>query len=264
MTTPAALAQVLPGRKKPSPRPDSVLDGVPFRGSRYAEEFNTSLVPKNHLLADEGSYFVTMNPTPGTGIAAAASNSGIPTLGANTDTRPVLAILNGAQPSDGIRVYLDALQLLVTAAGDAAGTRIDFAVQLDNWQNRVKPGAAVGGTQCTPINPNMDDGTKSVAQVWFGANTVIASSNLGSARLLCRRQLRPVIPVVGDVYAMTFGGAEQFVGSLIPNGTAMCQQSFNLPPIILGPEQVALIYLWLASQGATGTSYEFDLTHWER
>lgn len=266
MPPPSVLAQGIVARKKGAPSQDGNRDGVPFRTGRYSEEYNLSLIPKNHLLADEGSYFVSSTPTPGTGIIGIAAMTGIPTLGAGTDLNPYIVAYNSAQPSDGTRCYLDALQLLTITPG-TNGVGLNFAVQTDLWANRVKNAAAMGGTLLTPVNANQDDGTAPVLKVWMGANVLLGSNGTagqgGSARLFPRRQFRPVITVAGDIYAMTFGGSEQFVGSLISSGTAICQQSFNYPPIIIGPQQVALIYLWSPSQ-TVGATFDGDVSWWER
>ncbi len=269
MPTTSVNAQGITRRRRPS----NVQDGneAVFRSGRYGEEMNLSLIPKNHLLADEGSYFVAQNPTPSTAIAAAANcdaTHALPTIGGNTDLQPYFVVYNSASPSDPTapRVYLDAFQLLVSNAG-ANGTSINFGSQIDSFVNRVTHGAAVGGTSINPVNPNGDDSSKSVVQMWAGANVVVGSSGGAGAgagvRLLPKRQFRPVIPVVADVYCVTFGGSEQFVGSLISSGTGICQQSFNYPPVIIGPGQAWFGFLWGPSN-TTAMQFEFDLSWWER
>lgn len=266
MPSPSVIAQGVVARKRPGANSEGARDGVPFRSGRYGEEYNLSLIPKNHLLADEGSYFVASTPTPGTGLSGIAAMTGVPTLGAGTDLNPYVVIYNSAQPADGTRVYLDALQLITITPG-TNGTSLNFAAQLDVWASRVKNAAAVGGTLLQPANANMDDGNAPVARVWVGANTVLGSQGTagqgGSTRLFPRRQFRPVITVAADIYAITFGGSEQFVGSLISSGTGICQQSFNYPPLIVGPQQVALLYLWAPSQTVAST-FDADVSWWER
>lgn len=257
MPTPSVISQGVVLRQKPSPNPDGVRDGVPFRAGRYGEEVNLSLVQKSHVLADEGSYFVVSNPTPGTGIASAAAPTGVPAIGA-TDTKPFFVYQNTDSPSNpnGKRTYFDYIRFRNTAAG-TNGTAINFTIILDAAGAARAPS---GGSVLTNVNCNMDDGTKSIGAVSAGAVTVATTS---SGRLFPNIQLRPVIPVVGDIYVVSFGGAEYGVGSLISSGTTICQQSFGHPPLIIGPGGWFLCYLWLPSQSAA-SSYELDAGFWER
>ena len=69
--------------------------------------------------------------------------------------------------------------------------------------------------------------------------------------------------LVGDTYVINFGGLGSGVGGLIPSGTAIAQQSFDVAPVIIGPNQWAALHIWLPSQSAA-SSYEFELGYFER
>src|ERR1700733_12455282 len=75
----------------------------PVRSSRYGELIAQLLQGSRlTMLADEGSYFVATNPTPGTAIAGAAA----PT--AFSETVGLLSIFNGNQVANNAKqIYLD-------------------------------------------------------------------------------------------------------------------------------------------------------------
>lgn len=248
MEAPSVLLRSIISRILPQAMPDGI-DGR-LRASRYGDLSVTPLWNTQHGLADEGSYFVSTNPAPGTGLATIAAPTTL------ADTSPFILLFNGHKPG-GKRAYIDFCKLICTAPG-TAGTALHAAVKVDG-QNPLR--YTSGGSVITPVNVNMDDQTVSGLQVWAGA--IVATAASVAVRLVDHAILRPVIPVIGDTYYLNFGGAENMVGSLAPAGTAVAQQSFNMPPAVIGPQQWAAIHLWLPSQSAA-SSYEFALAHIER
>lgn len=235
-------------------RPTVVAEGseVSTRASKYGDISVQSIVNKNHLLADEGSYFVTTNPTPGTGIAFVVSAAASETAGY------FLAIINGSSQGDpsAKSIYLDYLRLIPTVA-PASGTSGRFF-----WKSDVAAKYTSGGSALTPVNPNSGNGNTSVAAVKAGALTTVAAS--GVARLLSHGVLRGAIPVVNDEYVFDFGGAEAAGGSIITSGTNVQRMGIPVPPIVIGPGMMVGLQLWFPSNSATGLSAELELAHWER
>ena len=193
-------------------------------------------------------------------MSDAAAPSSAPTVGSGNDTKPFIVIQNTASPADpqAPRISLDYVRFRVTGAG-TGGTAINFTAQADS-ANRV-PTSGLGGTAVTPINANMDSSARSQALCQVGAPTVAASGT--TARNYPNIQFRSVIPVVGDIYIVSFGPSEYGVGSLLSSGTGVCQQSFGHPPIVIGPGQTVMIFLWLPSQTVAG-AFELDCGWWER
>lgn len=257
MATQAVNMQGITSRSKPQPGLETA-EGV-VRLTRYREEFNQQIHQKAHALADEGSYFVTTNPTPNTGISTHAAPTAVPQIG-SADTKPFFVYQNGSTPgsNSAVRTYFDYARFRCTGAG-TAGTSINFCVILDAANANRSPGT--GGTALTPINCNMDDGTPSVGKTVSAGATIVATTNTG--RLFPNLQFRSVIPVVGDIYVVSFGPTEYPVGSLRSDSTSVCQQSFGHPPLIIGPGQWALFYLWLPAQTAA-SAFECDFGMWER
>src|SRR5436853_3173775 len=88
----------------------------PARGGRYNEDYFLNVVPTLHVLADEGSYFVATNQTPGTGISPNAVETSF------SDTRGFFVIANTESPANALakRIYLHRLRLMLLATAPTA------------------------------------------------------------------------------------------------------------------------------------------------
>jgi len=243
--------------------PQAETDNDPgvVRLGRYGDVWTIGGVRKQHGLADEGSYFVTNNAQ--TGLAATA-------LSAPTAASPFLLIANTdtAGNQNAKRIHLDYINLLATAAGGAASTLLygGLAIVVDTG-NRYSS----GGTNLTAniVNPNADVSARaSIASVYAGA--IVAAAATGNARTLVGlRNIRQAVSatvlfVVGDVLHFNFGGVEPPANAALTVANAH-RLSEQLPPVIIGPGQCALIYIF--GQGATtpsAPSLAPELGWWER
>src|SRR5262249_27630072 len=117
------LMRVRPGRALPTLVPSNLPDGVAARGSIYAEGYCLNPIRKQHLLADEGSYFVTNNAQTGVAMTTTTGFSA---------TAPFVIVQN-QDALGGKRIYLDYAAFVNTAAGSAASglTLFQGAVVLD-------------------------------------------------------------------------------------------------------------------------------------
>lgn len=235
-------------RERTTPFVDNISGGGPSRAGRYGEAYVLSLGSAKALfLADEGSYFNAHNATAGTGLATAAA----PT--ADSDTAVFMTVYNSA--GDDRRLYLDYVALQCTAAG-TAGASVHFTHQIDS-ANRFTS----GGTALTARNVNMDSSIASIATINVGAVTAPAAS--GAVRKLGHYLLRTVIPVVGDVYRINFGGTDSPTSGLAVGGTAVANVTVNVHPVVLGAGDTWVLTLYLPSQTAA-SSYEVDMGWIER
>jgi len=108
-----------PARAVPSPQSDQKAPVTNVRGGRYGEQYVLPLIPTKHLLADEGSYFIATNPTPGTALAYNVQ-------AAFSDTVPLFYVQNNDSKANpfGKRLYLDYIKLICTTApASSTGTR---------------------------------------------------------------------------------------------------------------------------------------------
>ncbi len=230
-------------RTLPSPRKiDGTIDTDGLRRSGYGEEYVHSLGPR--AFADEGSYRLLRNATPGTGVAGHAA----PTTFDNT--KPYILLQAGPEK----RTYLDFIKLVVTAAG--TGGTLNYATHV------LDPGAGYtsGGGDLTTVNPNGELANQSgLIQAKIGAALATAG---GNERVVAHQRARTVIPVVGDVLLFKFGSEPQLSGMIL-EGTTELERIIHCPPVILAPSEFYKLVLWRASQSAAA-SYECEIGLWER
>src|SRR5437660_2773203 len=176
----ATLLRGIVSRGQPQPTSDKVEDSV--RLGRYQEIFAIPLIRGMQALADEGSYYTTTNPTPGTPIAYVVQASFSDTVAAitfrNSDSK--------SAADGGKRVYPHFIRLIAGATVPASATSGHYALKTDNSAR------ASVGTTLTPQNVNLDYGNTSVADIRWTPSVAAATVN---ARLLSRGVLRSVIPV---------------------------------------------------------------------
>jgi hypothetical protein len=228
------------------------------RGGQYGEMVSQLVSSKQHLLADEGSYFVTRSPTPGTGIATIAA------LSSYADTSPFVIITNN-NPVGGRSIYLDYIQLRTTVAG-TNGTNLLYATKLDLIPRYSSGGVGGAGTGMTavlagPYACNTQVAPQSGALVYAGAIVAVASSL--QARTLSNGPLRTAISVVNDTYLFNFGGCDMMLDGVLVSGAAVAQRSIPHAPVCIGPQGSFLLHIWSASQ-SVAANYEIEIGHVER
>lgn len=237
MLSPQALMRGLVRRYLPSaPGSDSINNDAAIRQFPYGEVCTQPMVRKAHNLCDEGSYWVTNNgvtgivPTVGTGLVA---------------TSPFITIYN-SNVAGGPLCYLDYIDLIntanVTAASGIASTAA--AVVIDPTNRYTSGGTSLTGNI---VNTNMSVASASGVAVVCGAIVSPAASPLART-LVGFRNIRPAVSgtqanVVGDQHLLNFGGVENNAsGNITVANVNILPQS--LPPVIIGPGQSALLYLW--------------------
>lgn len=216
------------------------------RGEQYVLDHTGSKLVN---LADEGAYFLATNPTMGTGIA------GIAAATAYDATESLLFLRNTSSTK---RLYLDFIELVVTAAG-ATGTTTGFTLTSDKGNTRYSS----GGSAITPVNPNLASSETASVTLYFGAVVTAAASS--SARLLGNIPARSVIKVVGDHYRFQFGDSNAAWGcaGASLDGTTSAAITIPCPPVILGENDQFLLHDWAASQSGA-SSYELRMGFWMR
>jgi len=251
-------------RMLPIPSPETVEQAL--RLSRYGELHTIGALRKQHALADEGSYFTTHNnQTAITGPAGSAFSA----------TAAMLLIFNGDSASSltAKRLYLDYVALLnggTAMSNSTSNTGTFWALAIDSG-NRYSS----GGTNLTAniVNTNRDVSVSSNASVYFGAVTATAAN---AARVLVGQRLfrEPVSATAlslanMDDWLFNFGGVEG--GPAHPAGSSgtvqanIAHKTFNCPPLVIGPQQSLVLYMWLtANSGQTAGTFFPELGWWER
>lgn len=214
-----------------------------------------SLIAAPQSLNDEGAYFTAVNAQ--TGVAMTT------TLGFDA-TKPFLLIQNTAA-AGGKKIILDYAALITTAAGSAASglTLIQSALYIDDVLRYSS-----GGTALTPKCTNMAVAPTTVAAVYAGAVAAAAAGAnvraLAGLRTLRATVSATVADVVGESKHFMFRGGDQTpTGSItIANANSI---TYALPPVEIGPQQSALLYVFYAAGGTpVAASYAPELGWIER
>ena len=230
-------------------RPTANVDGTPPqtlpRQGRYTEEFSIPLSPQHFALADEGSYFVAITPTAGTGIIGHAAPTTF------DETKPYLLLYNASTTN---RVYPQFITFYETVAS-VGGTRMQFTVATDTGNRRSS-----GGTAAVVNNVNQDESRAAEATVYVGAVTAAAATS--SRRLLGNYPFRGTIDIIEDSYTLFFGAPGAGYGSGSRVATVQ-DHARVLPPVVVGPLQSLLVHQWAGSQ-TTGPTWEVVMGFVER
>lgn len=221
--------------------PSSNADGaavVPNRAGTYGEAYVSPITSKELFSADEGSYFMGLTPTPGTGIIGTVN------IAAITDVSPTMVVYNGDSTK---RLYPQFLNLHETVVS-TAGARSQFTFYTDNI-NRW----ASSGTALTISSTNSGGAANTTTAIHVGTAMV---SPAASARVLIDHVVfRGTIDVVEDQLEFVFGGVG---GGSSTNARAATVQDFSktLPPVCIMPGHSLVMHQWAASQ-ANAPTYEY-------
>lgn len=257
MAAPSVLTQpfLLTQANLPAAIPDTTM--AQQRGGKYGEASVLSIVPSKHVLADEGSYFVATNPTPGTKIDYGSAG----TQASFSDTVPFMVFQNTAVAGSGIRMFLDYVRLLqIGGTAPATTTSVQIAAKIDSVLRTETAGALTG---TTPLNANSGSSRQPIGRVRVpnGAVATIPAAT-GAARLVGRAQLKGGPTLVLDEYNVGFG----LVDTPPMGGYLTTVSSYwtRLAPVVLDPQTSCVLYLWLPGGATNPFSFEFETAWWER
>lgn len=230
--------------------PTAIQNGVasvPSRAGTYLEAYNAPLTAKEMYYADEGSYFVGITPTSGTGVIGHAAPTTF------DETKPYLLLYNSSTTK---RLYPQFIQFNETVAS-VGGTVMRFVVCVDNT-NRYSS----AGSDLTVSNAN---GASSTATA---ATTAKVGAVVAAAATAARRNYGDIvfrgttIDIIGDNYTIVFGapssngGASSKVATLIDSSRVAA-------PVVVGPGQSLLVHQWASSQ-STGPTFQVIMGWVER
>lgn len=229
-----------------------------MRASRYGDQIVQAVGGMRHSAADEGSYFVVTNPTPGTGIQLAANVTSF------SDTNALFVFQKSAGKT---ALHLDYIRLLLGNATTTGGATMEFVVSLDRIKR--EPTTASNRTVLTPVNVNGDSSRASDCQVYgyanAGAMTIPASS--GAARKVARCSIVTADSIRGDSYVLSFGGTKHAAMQGLTGVTGKAKPSLsvgNAPPVSIGPGQSLVIHMWWITAAITAPTFEYEIGWWER
>lgn len=227
-------------RDRPLPSQDNAQDSAQGRNGRYGERYVLPVSNNQMFAGDEGSYFMAITPTPGTGIIGHAAPTTF------DETKPYLLVYNGSAS----RLYPQFLRLHETVAS-VGGARLQLTVVVDTG-NRYSS----AGTALTINNVNMDS-VQSGASVAAYAGAVVATAASASRRVLDHVVYRGTIDIIEDVYNLAFGAPDGMASG--SSRVATVQDTARVTaPVVVGPGQSLLIHQWAASQ-STGPTFQVGL-----
>lgn len=242
----------------PEAEPDSTQTTI--RMSRYGEPMVQPVNPgTSHNLADEGTYFVATNPTPGTALAGTVS-------AAFSDTVPFIYLANqeNALNLRAKNLYPEQLKLIVTVPA-ATGTAAHFAIVVDSVARTFSTDNAPA---IVPVSPNLVV-TVPGAPLIKMQNSATASAITASSqnkRIVARGSWPSGLTVIGDELIIVFGRTDVggTAGLTAAQAVMPARKVTNAPPVIIPPGCNATIHVWFPGNATTGLSYEAELTGWLR
>lgn len=252
------LGRIQVSRTKPLTTPQNQPAAI--RGLSDGTQMVQNMVPTKHQLSDEGSYFITTNPTPSTVLAYGSAG----TQATFSDTVPFMQLINTAGPNDPNApiLFFDYLKLIqIGGTAPASTTSVQYAIKVDNGFRASTAGTPV---LAAPVCPNMQLATVAPAGrvvYYTGAVATIPAAST-AARLVARGQLKGGPTLVLDEYTIAAG----MVDSPANGGylTTVSQYTTRCAPIAVGPGQSMTVHLFFPSGITNPFSYEFELGHWER
>ena len=224
--------------------PTGTADGsaviLPSRTGTFGEAYVSPVTGKEWFSADEGSYFMGLTPTPGTGIIGTVS------IAAITAASPTMVVYNGSATK---RCYPQFLNLHETVVS-TAGARVQFTFYLDQ-KNRWTS----GGTALTIGNTN--SASSEISGVVATVGAIVAPAASAGQILVDHVVFRGTIDVVEDQYEFVFGSSGGGLGTG-PQATTVQHFSAGLPPVCIMPGHSLVMHQWAASQ-ANAPTYEYRL-----
>lgn len=261
MLTPSQLVRFIASRRLPQPTPDQgPANEIYGRAGRYGELYVNSMWPTDQVLADEGSYYTaTLGP------GATAIILGLSAAYSATQAAVVVQNSDAAAFDGGKRIYLRYIRMSVSTVPTSA-TAFIYASVIDP-ANRVPTTVVplVGGTaatatagKTTPVSTSLDQGTPSIANVYFplstnaGAPPTVPAASASARTIVGNGFLRGQIPVLFDEYILQFGNADYPSSNIV--ATAARITSIH-PPIVINPGATFLLSLWGPSNATNSIAF---------
>lgn len=240
---PIEISNTVRHNSLPPVTPDGV-NNIPARYNKLGEAIVQAFGPNNGV--EEGTRFVSANPTLGTPIATTTS------ITAFTAASPVLLAQNKNGPGGAV-ITLDYLRMMLSQVPTSA-TNWNWAGIVDTSSRYTS-----GGTTITPANLNTS-GAGSGLLLVFGA--IVAAAASAAARTVHRSIGRSAIPVTLDEWLFKYA-SQNHEGPSTLGGAVALRMPIPGGPVVLRPGDTYLLYGWGASNAAA-PSWEFELGHSER
>lgn len=241
--------------------PIPLVENTPgiMRVGRYGDARTESIVPTKHVLADEGTYYVATNPTPGTGVAYGSGG----TQTSFSDTVPFLIIQNTDTQTNSTnkRIYLDYIKIIqFSGTAPASTTSVQLAAKVDT---ALRTNTAGTMTTITPVSVNCDMPSSPIGRLLCPAGAVATIPAASSAaRIVGREQIKGGPTLLLDQYNLSFGCVDVATGGGYL--TTVAAYNSRMAPVVLGAQQSLVLHLWLPAGATNPFTFEFEAGWWER
>ncbi len=213
------------------------LAAVTNRLDNYGELVAMAVSNKELFSVVEGSHFVAVTPTPGTGIIGHAAPTTF------DEAKPYIVIYNGHSSKT---LYPQFLHLHETVAS-VGGARVQFTITTDVGNRRSSAGTAM---TVSSTNTGVTNDATTVA--YIGA--VVGTAATSARRIIANVVFRGTIDIIEDDYQIVWG-APDGVGNSSSRVATVAEVSRVVPPMGIGPGSSMCITQWAAAQ-STGPTLE--------
>lgn len=216
---------------------EGALGTIVSRADSYGQLITSPISAKEYFSVSEGSHFVAVTPTPGTGIIGHAAPTTF------DEAKPYLVIFNGHASKT---LYPQFLHLHETVAS-AGGARVQFTITTDTGNRRSSAGTAL-----TVASTNTSVTNDATTVAYIGA--VIGTAATSARRIIANVVFRGTIDIIEDDYQIVWG-APDGVGNSSSRVATVAEVSRVVPPMGIGPNSSMCITQWAAAQ-STGPTFE--------
>lgn len=232
-----AIQTLLPSAVQPE-------GGATSQGNRvngYLEQIVMAPSNKEFFSVAEGSHYVAITPTPGTGIIGHAAPTTF------DEAKPYIVVYNG-HPSKVLYPQFLHLHDTVVSVG---GSRVQFTITTDAGNRRSSAGTAMTISNC---NTAVTGETSTIAHI----GAVVGTAATSARRILANVVFRGTIDVVEDDYQIVWGAGDG-VGNSSERVATVAEVSRVVPPMAIGPGYSLCLTQWAGSQ-STGPTFEAYFT----
>lgn len=223
------------------------IASVPSRADQYLGAYTSPITSKEWMTADEGTYFIGITPTSGTGIIGHAAPTTF------DETKPYLLLYNSSTTK---RLYPQFIQFNETVAS-IGGTVMRFVPCIDNTNRYSSAGTDLTVSNAFGASTNATVATTAKVGAVVASAATVARKNYGD--IVFRGT---TIDIIGDNYTIVFGtpssngGASSKVATLVDSSRVAA-------PLVVGPGQSFLLHQWGAAQ-STGPTFQVIMGWIER
>ncbi len=215
--------------------------------------------PSRQLSSGVGSYFTATNPTAGTGVQYALKTA------FSTTANGLFTISNGNPLTNGNKIYLDTLRLMMTGTAPTA----TLSMVLHFWTEAGIVAPSAGNAVITAVSPNAgtaNSATGATVNFFTGNAAMTIPAAVGARRFQGATALPTNLGITGDTYVVQFGAMPASANTPLTaarGSTASASIIGDAPPIVIPPGYTAIASMFWLTQATAGAFFEYNLSYFE-